>query len=699
MKLRNIFAWVLLALAVNVAAQPVRDEHVEALLVPETTAVVPGQSFWVALKLVHDEHWHTYWINDGDSGLPTKIKWDMPEGFSAGPIIWPHPQRIPMPPLVSFGYEGETWLLTEITAPASLTASEVMLRAKVSWLMCKEVCIPGKATLELTLPVAQSAAVAHDFSGARAKIPARETGWTFAAKASDDAVVIFAKPPPGAAALESLDLFAMEKGVVASAGEVAWTREGDAYRIQLVRDAAAEKLPESFRAVLVAKPTMASDPARPAVELDILFGGSPGAATVAPASAPPSLALISLFAFLGGIILNLMPCVFPVISLKILGFVKQAGEDPRSVWHHGLVFAAGVVVSFWLLAGALLALRAGGAGIGWGFQLQSPEVLVVLSLLFFTLALNLFGVFEVGLSLTGAGGGMARQSGFAGSFFSGFLATVIATPCTAPFMGVALGYALTQPPQVAMIVFTALAVGMAFPYLLLSRFPALLKKLPRPGAWMETMKQVMGFFLLATVVWLFWVLSALVASITLTGLMGGFLFAAIGAWVLGTWDTLARATPVRWRGRVVGVGMMVLAVVTGLQTITAAGPADRDEHAEWKAFSPAAVAEARAAGQPVFIDFTAKWCLTCQVNKLTVLRTDEVMNEFRDRGVSLFYADWTDENEMIAAELANYGRQSVPLYLWYGAGAAAPVILPEILTKKIVRDALQSSHEPLDLDK
>lgn len=668
----------------------VRDQHVEAELVSAVSAVTPGVPFQVALRLVHDEHWHTYWINDGDSGLPTKIRWELPEGFSAGPIIWPFPRRIPMPPLVSFGYEGEAWLLTEITPPAALASSEVTLRANVSWLMCKEICIPGRAALALTLPVGESTqTVTRDFAAARANIPATETGWKFRVESDDATIKLFATPPGDAPALEEVDLFATDKGIIASSGEVKLASTTEGYLITAPRESTVNTLPERFRAVLVASPTMAADSDRPAIAIDLPFDAPGETATFAPppSGAGRSLALVSLFAFIGGLILNLMPCVFPVISLKILGFVKQAGEDPRAVWHHGLVFAGGVLVSFWALAAVLIALRAGGAGIGWGFQLQSPAVLVSLSLLFFILALNLFGVFELGLSLTTAGGGVAQKQGWAGSFFSGCLATVIATPCTAPFMGVALGYALTQPPYVAMIVFTALALGMAFPYLLLSRYPALLKKLPKPGAWMETMKQVMGFLLLATVVWLFWVLSALVESTSLTWLMLSFLLTGAGAWTLGKWDTLARETPVRRRGRVAGLALLVLALYAGLNNMTPAASSATPHTEEWQAFSPEAVERELAAGRPVFIDFTAKWCLTCQVNKLTVLRTAEVMNEFRARGVSLFVADWTDENEVIARELAKHERQSVPLYLLRHGDVT--MVLPELLTKKIVLDALQ----------
>ena len=693
MKQMKFMSWLFAGLfAWQIHAAPVTDQHVTAELIPEVTAIAAGQPFWIALKLDHDEHWHTYWINDGDSGLPTKIKWTLPEGFTAGPIVWPAPQRLPMPPLMSFGYENSAWLLTEITPPTTWSGTSVELKARVSWLMCKEVCIPGKASIELTLPVAAEAAIdathAAGFAEARRRIPTQETDWTFRAVAKPNVIDVIATPPAGAAELGALTVFAVEKEILSAAGDQVFTRDGANYRLTIPRETAGGDVPASFEAVLVGTPTLARDAARPAVQVTIPFVAETAAAgSGATAEVPRSLWLVVVSAFLGGMILNLMPCVFPVISLKILGFVNQAGENPRAVWHHGLVFAAGVVISFWLLAGALIAIRASGAGVGWGFQLQNPIALIGLSLVFFTLALNLFGVFELGVSLTAAGGTVTQKQGWTGSFFSGFLATVIATPCTAPFMGVALGYALTQPPVVAFTVFTSLALGMAFPYLLLSRFPALLKALPRPGAWMETMKQIMGFFLLATVVWLFWVLAALVAPSTLTWVVASFLLAGIGAWTLGKWDVLSKSNATRWRGRIAGIAFIVGGAYLAVTNIEPAG-ADLAAHGEWEAFSPERVAALQAEGRPVFIDFTAKWCLTCQVNKLTVLRTAEIMQAFRDKGVTLLYADWTDENEMIAAELAKFGRQSVPVYALYDGKNAEPVLLPELLTKKIVIDAL-----------
>jgi len=676
---------------------PVTDKHVSVELISEASTIAAGHPFWVALKITHEEHWHTYWINDGDSGLPTKIDWQLPEGFAAGPIVWPYPQKIIMDPLVSYGFEDIAYLFVQITPPDKLPVSPVELKAKVSWLMCKEVCIPGKAAVSISLiagnETIQDQNQVQVFAKARLNIPSDKSDWKFSLALDASTLRIMATPPTGAPEITSWDLFAIDKGIVAASMDKQWNKTSDGYEMVLTRDDSDGPLPELFRAVLVSNPSMSREAGKNAIEIALPFTATTQPAVETPPEATYSLFIICSFAFLGGIILNLMPCVFPVISLKILGFVNQARQDPQAVWHHGLVFAAGVMVSFWILAGMLIVLRAGGESIGWGFQLQSPHVLITLCLLFFTLALNLFGVFEFGLSLTSAGGTLADQQGWSGSFFSGFLATVIATPCTAPFMGVALGYALTQPPYVSMIVFTSLALGMAFPYLLLSRFPAMLKILPRPGAWMETMKQIMGFFLLATVLWLFWVLASLVSTNTLTFILAAFLMVGVAVWILGKWDILAKSNRVRWRGRIAAALFFVAAFVLGFNQIerSDASGVRGEVHNGWEPFTPERLEELRSEGKPVFIDFTAKWCLTCQVNKLSVLRKANILQAFKDKNVVLLSADWTDENEVIAKELARHGRQSVPLYLLYPPDSSGdPQILPEILTQNIVLEALSN---------
>lgn len=693
----TLHRWILAVIAcaaLQTQAAPVRDQHVEAELVADVASIQPGVPFRLGLVLRHDPHWHTYWRNDGDSGLPTRMRWSLPDGFDVSDIRWPYPQRLSLPPLMSFGYEGEAMLVFEVTPPDSLPAEgEVTLSGRASWLMCKEICIPGKANLSVTLPVRKETPApsphAARFAEAEAAQPLASDAWQVRAEASDETIVLTVRAADGEDSLPGMVFFPYEKGIIDNAADQAFSATDGVHTLAIPRTESANPLPDRLAGVLVTEGEWA--PGRQALEVDVAWGAEADAATTPPADAGSgsSLPMMILFAFLGGLILNLMPCVFPVISLKVMGFVQQAGEHPKQVRQHGLVFAAGVLVSFWALSGVLLALRAGGAALGWGFQLSSPVFLIALIALFFVMALNLFGVFEIGVSLTGAGQEVSGKGGWSGSFFSGVLATVIATPCSAPLMGAAVGFALAQPAAVSLAIFTSLGAGMAFPYVVLTRYPALLRKLPKPGPWMETMKQAMGFLLAATVVWLFWVLSSLAAPLSLSWVMVMFLLLGLAAWIYGRWGAFHRPR----RTKAVAFAVALILGATGFAAAyrnleEASGDAGPG-HVQWESFSPEQLAAYREAGEPVFIDFTAKWCLTCQVNKQTVLRTAEIQQAFADRGVRLMVADWTDQNETIAKALAGYGRQSVPVYVLYGKGGE-PTLLPELLTRKIVLDALNS---------
>ena len=416
----------------------------------------------------------------------------------------------------------------------------------------------------------------------------------------------------------------------------------------------------------------------------------PGAAAaVVPDEAPMGLARVLAFAFVGGLILNLMPCVLPVLSLKVLGLVEQAGEGRRAALAHGLAFAAGVVGSFWVLAGALIALRAGGAQLGWGFQLQSPPFVLLLGGFMFLFGLNLLGVFEVGTSLTRVDADRGR-GGLLGAALSGVTATVVATPCTAPFMGSALGYAVTQPPAVSLFVFTLLGLGMAAPYILLAAMPGLLSMVPRPGPWMVTLKQVLGFVLMATVVWLAWVLGIQAGVTGLVVLMAMCLVLAIGAWLLG------RGAGAQGLVRALAVLIVLGAFTGGAAGVSALSPSMETAEASadgfWQPYDAAEINRLRADGTPVFVDFTAAWCLSCKVNERVALDIPRVRDRFADKGVVAFKADWTSRDAEITSALAAFGRNSVPLYVLYGADpASAPVILPELLTPDIVLNALDDT--------
>jgi thiol:disulfide interchange protein len=520
---RSLFPAFLLLLAGTLAAEKVSERpHVEAHLVADVLSVAPGAAFRAGVRLIHEAGWHTYYKEPGDSGMATRVDWDLPKGFSAGPIEWPPFRKHVEPPLTTNVYEGAVTLASAVTVPDA-PSGPVVLRAKVTWLECAEICLPGKADLSLTLPVEKTA------------------------RPHPDAAALFASTPP----------------------------------------------PEG------------------------------------PAAPAGSLWLSVALAFLGGMLLNLMPCVLPVLSLKVLSLIKGAGGSPAAARRHGLLYSAGVLASFWALAGLLLALRAAGHGLGWGFQLQSPVFVGMLAALFLVLALNLFGLFEIGASLTRFGGGSA------GAFGSGVLAVVAATPCTAPFMGAALGYAVSRPAPEAFAVFTSLGLGMAWPYAALTASPRLMALVPKPGPWMLWLKKVLGVLLLGTALWLGW----------------------------------------------------VLARQTGLARSAEGGLA-------WEPFSEERVVELRKAGRPVFVDFTADWCLTCKVNEGTALRDPAVLARFKELNVAPLKADWTNNDPAVTRALAAQGRSSVPLYVFHPADpSAAPRVLPTLLTRGILLEALQNADK------
>lgn len=677
-----------------------RSKNVVVTLVPETMSVAAGQTLTVALKLEMAPEWHTYWINPGDSGLPTRIQWTLPAGFEAGPIQWPVPERIAVGPITSYGYDGEAWLLSELKVPATaVVGSRVQLAARVDWLECKELCLPGKAQLALELPVAAQAtpdpAHAEAFTQARARLPLRTPLWKGEALAGAKAIALSFSEAPGAGAVEQF--FPLQLELVDYAAPQEATTAGAGLRVVFSRAANPAALPATLEGVVRTadgRGFLVSVPLREgAADAVAPPKARPEAGSHGAAAGGPSLPVALGFAFVGGLLLNLMPCVLPVLSLKVLSFVKHGGEG--GALRHGLAFTAGVLVFFWALAGALLALRAGGEQIGWGFQLQSPPFVAFLASLFLLLALNLFGVFEMGESLSSVGGN-APRSGLAGSFWGGALATLTATPCTAPFMGSALGFALAQPAAVNFAVFTALGAGMAAPYLTLSASPRLLKRMPKPGRWMETFKQLMGFVLLGTVVFLAWLFGRQTGVDGVAALLGALVLVGMAAWAYGRGTApgaggrsrlvaLASAALLLGAGLALGMTQPQRAADVGSSSATSGG-------LQWEAWSPERLAELRAAGRPVFVDFTADWCLTCQVNERVALASPEVAARFQAEGVTLLKADWTLRDERITRALAEYGRQGVPVYVLYGRDASRPHrLLPEILDAATILKALDET--------
>jgi thiol:disulfide interchange protein/DsbC/DsbD-like thiol-disulfide interchange protein len=671
--------------------------HVKVSLIPEVRTIAPGAPFWVAVRLKMDPRWHTYWINPGDSGEPTKIKWNLPSGFEAGPIQWPHPERIEVPPLVSFGYEGEAALLVRITPPRDLKIGErVTLGAHVSWLECEELCLPGEATVSAVVQTGShlenDPTLGKFFSEARARLPLDSADWKFAAGLGRGFVRLTATPPlwlkePVAEA----EFFPETRGQFSN-GREAWDRGDGTYVMDLPPSDESSAPVRRLTGALVSKSGWRGPGSERAIRLDVEIGrkiaGNAGAIPGSAASASGLLGAIGL-AFIGGLILNLMPCVFPVLSLKVLSLVGQADAPMRARMRNAGAYSLGVLVAFWVLAGLLIALRAGGEQLGWGFQLQSPPVIAGLASLFFLIALNLFGVFEVGVSLTRVSAKSGEGAG--ASFSSGLLATIVATPCTAPFMGSALGFALTQSAPAALAIFTSLGAGMALPFVALAASPRLLRFLPRPGAWMETMKQALGFLLAATVVWLAWVLGQQTGSDGVSMLLAALVVQAIGAWVLGKWAVITRSAAVRRAAAIVAAALIVGGAAAAVKLAGSGAPPARQAFATetWEPYSEARVNELRAAGRPVFVDFGAAWCLTCQVNERVALSSAAVLAKFQEKNVATLKADWTSRDPAITAALTKLGRSGVPTYVVYSKDASAPPrLLPEVLTPTLVIHAL-----------
>jgi thiol:disulfide interchange protein DsbD len=700
-------AMALAALALPLAAfsaPQVKTEHVLAELVTDKTAAQPGKPIVVGLKLRMEPHWHTYWKNPGDSGLPTKIQWVLPDGWKAGEIQWPYPNKLPIGPLMNYGYEDEVVLLSEITPPASAPPGTANIKARAEWLVCKDICIPEKGELDLALPVAAGESgpnARHEASIARARnqLPVPLKGWKQDSSLSGKILVVRVTAPPGTTPPAKIAFFPEREQLIEPAAPQNVTRDGQSVRIEM---RLAEPLltgVTSVHGVAVSDAGWPGTGGRKAVSVVAPVGApigtagpvsgsaaTPGGDTLAENALGGSTLAALAFAFIGGILLNLMPCVFPVLGIKVMGFVEHAHGDPRAMRVQGIAFTVGVLLSFVALAGIMLALRAGGTQLGWGFQLQSPAVVTLLAALFFLLALNLSGVFQWGAFAQSMTSNMSARGRYADAFLSGVLASVVATPCTAPFMGAAVGFTVSQGPALALAVFFTLGLGMALPVSLLAFFPGLLKKLPKPGAWMETFKQVLAFPLYATVAWLAWVLGAQAGNDAVLALLGGLVLIAMGAWVYGRWAHSGSL----WQPAVAilfaiaGIALAWPGVGTPLGVISVA----RAGELPWQAWSPEKVSALNAQGRPVFVDFTAAWCVTCQVNKRVSLHNEAVIKAFALHDVVALKADWTRQDPRITEALAALGRNAVPVYAIYAPGSPTPRLLPEVLTPSLVLEEI-----------
>ena len=670
------FTVAALALAPTVEAGETssKDAHIAVELVAETTSVRPGEPVTFGLVFRCAPHWHVYWKNTGDVGTTPTVKWTLPEGATAGPIVWPAPERYLFGGSGVFVYEGEVLLPVTVRLPATLAAGTASFAADVEWLVCQDSeCEPGFATLSLTLPSKAEATIAdlrwRDlFTATRSRLPEALPSSSVRATREGAAYALrLTGAGPWTDASARLEFFP-EADILVNSAVPRIARGGG--QTALVMPAASKLTapPKSLKGTLVA--TVGS--ATAVYDLDAPIGPAGGEAWLAVTpDGDLSLALALLLAFLGGILLNLMPCVLPVLSLKVLGFVERAGDAPALVRKHGFVYGAGVLAAFGALAAVLLVLRAGGERVGWGFQLQDPRFVAMLCLVMAGMGASLFGAIDLGASLGRLGGGADLAHGYTASFLGGALATVVATPCTGPFMGPALGFALTQPPVASVAILLSLGVGMAAPYVLLAAFPSWLRWVPKPGAWMSTMKTATAFPLIATAIWLAWVLGQQTGVDGMVTVLGSCLILAFGLWMIGHYTAPHRRTIVRrFVGFGLGLGIVAVAVLGGLSAAEPPPPP-----LVWEAWSPERLASATAEGRTVMVDFTADWCLTCKVNERNLNASDEVRAAV-DRGrVVLLKADWTKRDARITEALAGFGRASVPLYVVYGRGLPAPVVL------------------------
>jgi len=674
-------------------AQEDTSPYSNVSLISESAWIQPGETFTLGLHLIMDEGWHSYWINPGDSGEPTEITWILPEGFTAGSAQWPYPERIDTGPLRTYGYSDEVLLIADISPPANLTAgTSIALTANVFWLICDKICIPVEETVSLSLPVqkAEPPAGAHAeiFAEVRKNHPVRLPNWSFEATYDAKEYVLRVKPPTSVNP-KGAYFFAFDPNTLEHASAQPVRSDGDSFLLTLERSSYAKGTAQNLQGILVAGEGKTWGDNVSALEV-----------TATVQEAEPTAATPSLFSFMGllllagigGLLLNLMPCVFPVLSITILGLTTHTRNHVR----HGAVFASGIMVSFWILAGLLLVFRAAGHQIGWGFQLQSPLIVALLALLIFAIGLNLIGVFEISTLSIPQRTKATEQTGYMQSLHSGVLATVVATPCTAPFMGAALGAGIVLPTVQAFLIFTALAAGMALPYIVLSMMPGLTKKLPKPGPWMEILKQLLAIPMLATTIWLIWVFGKQTGIDGVALLLLSLLLLSFALWVLGRWPGIQ----ISKRVHLITRGVATSAVLTSLLLLyagaTTEGPITADTtNTSWQEFSPEKIETLRAEGQPVFIDFTAAWCLTCQFNKRTTLGSVTIREAFERKGVHLFRADWTNRDATITRALAAYGRNGVPLYILYTGMQENAVILPEVLTKTIVLDVLEPIPDAL----
>jgi thiol:disulfide interchange protein len=691
----SLLCWLLVAVAPYGVAQTYQGKQlVRPELRADTNAIVPGKPFTVGLMLRMAPGWHTYWKFSGDAGLPTEIKWKLPPGWKVGDIQWPIPLKTIDPgDIETYGYENEVLLMQEITPPAKIDSSSANLSAEANWLVCEKICIPGGATLQLDLPVSSTSQAGNTdvFAHYRRLLPQNLLG-------PDGARVDWSRvgselrlkvTSETLAKYKAVDFFPLPGQETITGHPAVQSRNKDEIVFRVPLESASKDLSSMPGLVVFAQQPNGDD--RAAWQIT----SAPAVSASRPAPAH-GIVMFLLFGFLGGLILNLMPCVLPVISLKIFGFVQQAGQSRQKIFRSGIAFTIGIFAWFIALAVLLIVLKGAGRDVTWGgFQFTNPYFVLVLSVVVLVFALNLFGVFEISLpqSVTRNLLSTSERKDLLGSFFQGVFATILATPCTAPFLGTALGFAFTQSAAIILVMFIAVAAGMSAPYLLLSAQPAWLRFLPRPGVWMVHVKQFMGFLLLATLLFLLYVVGAQ------RGLEGAIwascflLVISVACWMKGAF-VVPTAPAVK---RIIVLALMLLLVGgSGAYFIgdkfqsAKIASADSQIRGDWQLFTPERLQTELEQGRTVFVDFTAAWCLTCKFNEASVLEARDVREAFQRHGIVKFKADWTNGDPVITKLLQQFGRPGVPLYVLYPAKNEEPIVFPEVLTKSMVLEKLET---------
>jgi thiol:disulfide interchange protein len=668
-------------------------ELIKAELVADTNAIVPGKPFTAGLLLRMVPGWHTYWKFPGDAGIPTELKWKLPAGWKVGELQWPIPLKLSEPgDILIYGYHDEVLLMQKITPPASVNESAVKLAADANWLVCEKICIPGSKSFQVELPISTTSLPANKslFDRFRRLLPQSWPGadvatakWSRAGSNLHLNVTSATLPN-----YPAIDLYPLPEANVVVGHPSVESRRGNEISFRIPVESADQSISSIQGLVVFAQSPNGSDRAAWSVPT------TPAAAVAESAPARGILTFL-LFGFLGGFILNLMPCVLPVISLKIFGFIQQAGQSRQKILRSGLAFTAGIFAWFIGLALILIVLKSAGHQITWALQFTNPYFVLFMSAVVLVFALNLFGVFEISLPQSATRGllGASGAGGDAGSFFQGVFATVLATPCTAPFLGTALGFAFTQSAAIILAMFVAIAAGMSAPYLLLSVQPAWLRFLPKPGPWMLRVKQFMGFLLLATLLFLLYVLGAQRGNDGVIWASCFLLALSIVCWMKGAFVVPTASTA----ARAVAIAMMlILFVASGLYFVgekfrsSKLAAIQSEAAGDWRPFTPERLQMELNQGHLVFVDFTAAWCLTCKFNEASVLESEAVREAFQRHSVTKLKADWTNGDPVITKLLQQFGRPGVPLYVLYAGNLAKPVVFPELLTKSIVLEKLET---------